>query len=188
MLSQTRLTSGSGGSTSGTDFTTTSEETSVVTTQDDPVNDPVFGGGKTGSETMAEGGSPSAVVTSDPNASSLEEKMKEDGAKATVQTFTDLAQDGNDSDSGPTFDHVENNEEGKNALQDTAQAFVDTAKKATQDQNSQNDQTTTGIPQAETAAQNAANAATGGNGGGVLSAILGFFSAVVGAITALGGN
>lgn len=93
----------------------------TVTTMDDP-----FESGKTGSEIMAEGGNPSAVVTMDPNAGSLEEKIAKDGLQSTVDKFQQLAHDGDDG-ATPTFDSVPNTEAGADAIRDAGGSFVEAA-------------------------------------------------------------
>lgn len=162
----------------------------VVTTNDDPFSG--GSGGKTGSEIMAEAGSPSSVATIDPHVSSVEEKMAEDGAQRTVDTFTDLASDGDDPNGGTTFDQVPNNEQGKETLQDTAESFRNTARKAQQNSGPENQNVggdDSNVPdKATTAAKNAANAVTttpenpdrdGSQGAG------GFFASVFGFVLSL---
>lgn len=154
--------SGGGGGLSTDPFTKYEDDSNDDETQQNSenvvtTNDPFSGGGgggKTGSEIMAEAGDPSAVATIDPHVSSVEEKMKEDGAQSTVNTFTDMAQDGDDPDDGTTFDQIPDNEEGAKTLQNTAETFAKTAQKA-----QQNDSDDNNVPdKATTAAKNAANA------------------------------
>lgn len=121
MISAGRLTSGS---TSGSTDTDDDDGGSFSTT-----SDPFSGntsGGLTGSEIMAEGGSATSVVTSDPHTDSMEEKIEEDGLSYTLNQFQDMAHDSDDGDTA-TFDHVPNTEEGRDALRDSVEGVVSTA-------------------------------------------------------------
>ena len=174
----------SGGGGDGYSVTsTTSEETNVITTQDDP-----FSGGLTGSEIMAEGGAASSTYTIDSGSDNIQDEIRENGGvEETLAQIEELAADGDDSNSTPTFDNVSNNQEGQQALRDTVQTVVDAA--GSMDPN-QSDAPT----QAENAAaQNAENVATppasaGGSGpGGILGMILAAITALLGALLP-GGN
>ena len=152
----------------------------TMTTMDDPFSGNT-GGGKTGSEVLAEGGAPEAAATIDPDASSVKEKMKQDGVSSTVTTITELAQDGNDSNSEPTFDNVNDTTQGRSDLRDSAKALAETATNAATDTANQQAETTE-IPTAETAARNAANQ-TGGStmtqGGGFLAGLFRFIQSLL---------
>lgn len=173
MIGGPDITNGSGGGS----FSVTSSndnEQDYTTHETDPMRDPIFSGGKTGSETMAEGGSASSVVTSDPNASSLEGKMEQDGVGATVETFKNLASDGDDGDSGPTFDHVPNTEQGKSALKDTAEALASAASSATPSEAEQAANNADRANNAQNSSQTTVTAAGGSGPDGILGAILAF--------------
>lgn len=182
MIGGPKFTSGSGG---GAQVTVMNDSThSTTQSSHDPTNDPVFSGGKTGSEIMAEAGDPSSVATIDSDASSVQEKMKQDGISSTVETFKDLAKDGNDSNDAATFDQVDQSnaddlQQGVNELAGAAQDVVSGGSSGGGGSNSN-------VPsQAETAARNAAAAAPGGAGGGSSSGPGGLLEAVVSFLVSL---
>lgn len=86
------------------------------------MSDP-FTGGLTGSEVLAEAGDPAAVVTSDPHSSSLEEVISDKGLSGTLGKMKNLAQDGDDPNSGPVFDYADNASD----VQDGVKSIVEQA-------------------------------------------------------------
>jgi hypothetical protein len=150
-------------------------ETTTHTTMSNP-----FNSGKTGSEIIAEGGSPASAITIDSDAHSMKDVIKDKGVKGTLGTISDLAQDGNDSNSSPTFDAVPNTQEGKDALKDTVGSVVDTAKDMTPGQNT--NQTTGNNP------VNQAQKAVSGFGGKSTTALLVAVAAIAGILGFVGGN
>lgn len=183
MIAGPNLRSGSGGggsvSITSTDSNESNQDYSVTS-----VSDPVFGGGKTGSEVMAEAGDPSSVATIDSDASSVQEKMQQDGISSTVETFKDLAKDGNDSNDAATFDQVDqsNADDLKQGVSELAGAAQDVASSSGGSSGPANGNQSFAQNRAAHAAATGGAGAGGGSSsgpGGLLEAVVSFLVSLV---------
>lgn len=177
-----------GGSNSSTNNSDDDEFT--VTTHDDPFSGNT-GGGKTGSEIIAEGGAPEAGVTNDPHETSVSEKF--DDPKNAIDAVVDRAQDGDDGSSVnfDDFDATPANKQGKSDLKDSVESVVEATTSG-----GSNDSGGDVPSQAETAARNAANSVsqavpdditpTLSGGGGRVKAVLALLVGV--ALLLIGGS
>lgn len=155
----------------GSNSSTNSDDEFTVTTHDDPFSGNT-GGGKTGTEIIAEGGAPEAGVTNDPHETSVSEKF--DDPKNAIDAVVDRAQDGDDG-SSVNFDATPANKQGKSDLKDSVESVVEATTSG-----GSNDSGGDVPSQAETAARNAANSVSqavpdlsgGGDGGGLKAALL----------------
>lgn len=126
---------GGSGNTSGGSSGSSGGSATVTINRADP-----FGGsgGKTGSETIAEGGAPESTVTNDPSNSSVAEKYTD--PKKAVTDMLARASDGNDG-STTTFDATPDNDEGRQAIQDSVSSIVEATSESNNDDQQDQSQT-----------------------------------------------